>query len=127
MEEKRGNGFSEILEKLLAHPESLLGIVSLLQGGKDGGHIETAAQEKTEEEALISVASEEQESEKELPREIETLAKAPTPLKASAQGKRKRDILCAIRPYAHSKKQAQIDRILHAAELVALLKETQEG
>ena len=126
MEEKRGNGFSEILEKLLAHPESLLGIVSLLQGAKESGQTEAQAEEK-DQEAFFSFAAEEQEGEKELPSEMETVREAVDPPKASAKGKRKRDILCAIRPYAHGKKQAQIDRILHAAELVALLKETQEG
>ena len=125
MQEKKGSPIGDIFGKILEHPETLVGVLSLLQGLKDTTLGETASSESPpdneaiptfqegEEEAEVSLLESEQDTAEEIP--------VSHPEKPTSSH-RKRQILCAIKPYTKSGKQGQIDRILHAAELVELIR-----
>ena len=74
--------------------------------------------EKTEESPLGLSFSEDDLSFS--PEEMTKAASAQTPSHHTSH--RKKDILCAIKPYVSSAKRARIDRVLQAAELVFVLK-----
>ena len=116
MEKKQGNSFSPFLAKLMEHPEELIGLLSgIAQLSSQGSKEET---EPTEEETAPVLA--EAESEK-------AVSDAPTVPAGSfgvsaGKKRKKREMLCAIKPYIKSEKKTQIDRILQAVELIDLFK-----
>ena len=133
MEEKKGNTLQGILGKLLEHPEQLLGVLHLIGS--------FASMDKGETDTTVLLPEEEvsQEDETTLDTVEEVFAEgtedtgiAQEPVSSqneetvavSARPKhRRREMLVAIKPYIKDSKRGQIDRILHAAELVELLRE----
>ena len=125
MEEKKGSPLGDILGKILEHPETLIGVLSLLQGFKDSALGETVSKENIPIDAAVPTFQEVEESGEAslLESEQDTAEEIPVSLpEKPTSNHRKRQILCAIKPYAKSDKQGQIDRILHAAELVELIR-----
>ena len=134
MEEKKGHTLQGILGKLLEHPEQLLGVLHLIGSFASGDKGETDTTVLLPEEE-ISQAEEEttsDEAEEVFAEDTENTDIAQEPVSSqneetvavSARPRhRRREMLVAIKPYIKDSKRGQIDRILHAAELVELLRE----
>lgn len=134
MEEKKGHTLQGILSKLLEHPEQLLGVLHLIGSFTSGDKGETDTTVFLPEE---EVSQEEDETTLDTVEEVfaegtENTDIAQEPVSSqneetvavSARPKhRRREMLVAIKPYIKDSKRGQVDRILHAAELVELLRE----
>jgi len=131
-------GFS--LDRLLGNPELIAGLLSLFGSRLTGdGHTGDAA-EPYPEETDVSARPEETvdgEFPAELPVREETPDGAPEEREPggeeavavsgmpSPRGKgrgRKREMLCALKPYMSRSRCDMVDRILHAADLVDLFR-----
>ena len=138
-EPKERGGFP--FEKLLGNPELLSGLLSLFANGSkqeqasdDTNTAEASAtgdglprsSEEGETEGLFDPAAEAgEEATGQLPAEEGDLAPAfsPLPLRGHGHGRgKKREMLCALKPYMSHRRCDMIDKILHAADLVDLFR-----
>ena len=138
-EPKERGGFP--FEKLLGNPELLSGLLSLFANGSkqeqasdDTNTAEASAtgdglprsSEEGETEGLFDPAAEAgEEATGRLPAEEGDLAPtfSPLPLRGHGHGRgKKREMLCALKPYMSHRRCDMIDKILHAADLVDLFR-----
>ena len=126
MEEKKSAPFQGMLEKILEHPEQLLGAISVLQGMRDtptptfseGAGIADTAKENLDASPTASEDGAQEQNEHQESQATPTFS-------GDMRGKgkhRKRELLCAIKPYLKEDKKAQLERILHMADLLTLIK-----
>ncbi len=139
-EQKERGGFP--FEKLLGNPELLSGLLSLFANGSKQEQASDADTntagvsaprsdlsggygEEEEERSPSGPADEGEDESPELSAENGDLAPvfSPVPSRGHGHGRgKKREMLCALKPYMGHRRCEMIDKILHAADLVDLFR-----
>lgn len=114
--EKKNNSFSPLLAKLMEHPEELIGLLSGM------AQLTSSSDTKEETDAPESIAEALPESEDVSQATDDGTVPTGAFEVSTARKRKKREMLCAIKPYIKTEKKAQIDRILQAVELIDLFK-----